>query len=346
LTTINAPSEEIIAPLISNGGVAYVAGDTATPRAEWRQLAKTHPALHFVDDELGNRNLVDLSTEIGSGTYARKNLAFLAALQDGAKEIFELDDDNRYEGTVRNPRTQARKCLQASSYLKYRSNQDLERDGPAVPNIFNTVYRTEQLWFRGFPITQLGSELDLTEVPLSSLSDVDVITFAVAGEPDVDAIARLTSPEYRLHEARFISQDEFRSPNGSYVVAKNSFLPANTQATLWLNMRKSEFLYHPRSVSMRFSDILKMYVCQASCNFAYGGVAVEQIRNPHNFLEDFLNEVEMHKSLSELLKALSEARGASLEEIYGRLFAAGIVSRSECDTAAEFAKLARAFGEA
>lgn len=344
MTTINSPDHRHLNALTSDLSRLYVAGDTKTPHEEWELFASENPGVHFVDSELEERGLRDFAEKLGSGTYARKNLTFLAALQDGAKEIFELDDDNFLITAIRHPVSDATRC--------YRVGFDSIEDGGEVcskrkyvPNTFGIIYGPSDLWFRGYPIENLGDQPRIEEVDPGYLHDVDVVNFAVLGEPDLDAIARLTSPEYRVKAGKFVPSAEFSSVNGSYLVCEEGFLPGNTQATLWLNMEKRDFLYHPKSVSMRFSDILKMYVCQTSCRFAYGGAAVHQVRNKHDFLLDFQSEVEMHLAIPKLLPQLAGFSGKTLVEVYALLASQRIVDESEVDVARDFVRLsAKAVG--
>jgi hypothetical protein len=124
----------------------------------------------------------------------------------------------------------------------------------------------------------------------SSLFEVRnvVIYQALAdGEPDVDALYRLTVEE----ESNICFEN--LSP---ILVPKGSITPFNSQATTW---HRSVFplMYLPITCSFRMTDIWRSFVAQrllksTELNIVFLGAEVFQERNPHNLIKDFEDEIE------------------------------------------------------
>jgi hypothetical protein len=82
-----------------------------------------------------------------------------------------------------------------------------------------------------------------------------------------------------------------------------------------------------------------MYLTQVNNNFLYAGFLVEQFRNPHNYMIDFKDEVEMYRNLDALCDfVLSREKGSSLEEMYTKLSELGICEPREVDVVRLFNK--------
>jgi hypothetical protein len=161
------------------------------------------------------------------------------------------------------------------------------------------------------------------------------------GDPDVDAIYRLTNKNY--------NQNIIFDKNKGFILEKGSYTQGNTQGTYWMDKRLFHLLYIPCTVSFRYCDILKMYIaqrCMWEYNklFCYISPVIRQDRNEHSYMSDFKSEYSMYISLVELLDDIFvgiELKGEKedLREIYGKLYERGIVKKLELELVDEWLKL-------
>lgn len=338
LTTINPPRAEFIEPLIEMEFVLYVAGDSKTDPTPWEKLAQ-RDGIVFVDNDLQKLGLENLGSLLGEGTYARKNLAFAAALRDGATSLWELDDDNY---GFRDPNAVFDQIQLFGT--KPRSSR--------WQNLFPLVYGIEDGWFRGFPLDELGSGPTSLEDQFDQSFKPGVICFAVQGEPDVDAIFRLTNRAYTQksedHEESILGWRAiggFSAESFSGVkITEDDFIPLNTQNTLWVDSAQFRWLYHPMTVSMRFSDIFKMHVATSQMPAAYGPETVKQLRNEHSLMADFESEIPMWTKTKQVRELLKTRGKMSLTETYSVLYENRFVDKKEVVCAREFEKLVDALG--
>lgn len=308
ITTINEPNLRTL-EYVQLGYKVVIVGDTRTPRT-WSKL---HSDVHFLTFEEQEAKWPVLSRMIGSKTYARKNFGYLYALSHGATIIWETDDDTFPITNIGDP------VQTLESHSRYLVS------GSTVWNPYSFFVPETHIWPRGFPlsgITQPSPTPRLTD----NFGSVDVFQTLVNREPDVDAIYRLTVNSEPTH---FLGRD-------GVVKLTNSIAPGNTQSTFWLSSRSMPYVYFPSTVSNRFADILKMYVCQTQFELVYGGFLVEQFRNPHNYMLDFREEIEMYVNLDELIEVVIQSQGRSITEVYSRIAELGICLEKELDILSEF----------
>ena len=77
----------------------------------------------------------------------------------------------------------------------------------------------------------------------------------IKGEPDVDAIYRLTLNYTNKYEKKI----KWKKDN--IVVNNKNMCVFNTQNTFWLNKELFFSMYIPSSVSFRYADILRGIIC-------------------------------------------------------------------------------------
>ena len=104
-------------------------------------------------------------------------------------------------------------------------------------------------------------------------------------DPDVDAVYRLTLPIPFDWDDRALVGAGGERP---LVLPRNTFAPANAQATLHTHAGLWATLL-PRTVHGRVSDIWRSYIAQrlfwdAGLALAFVGAHVTQFRSPHNYL--------------------------------------------------------------
>lgn len=312
ITTINSPNPKIL-EFIELGYKVLVVGDKKTPTS-WLSFDNRIEYFDFTSQE---REFPELSSIIGPNTYARKNLGYLYALKNGAEIIWETDDDTF-------PLKNSIDPLTSLSMDRFSTS---EHD---VWNPYTHFLPGRNIWPRGYPLERISRSFQVNELtPESVFCEVDVLQTLVNNEPDVDAIYRLTVNS---------APTTFPYIDGA-VEVKNGIAPGNTQSTFWLTRRSFVSIYFPMTVNNRFADILKMYLTQVNNNFLYAGFLVEQFRNPHNYMIDFNDEVEMYKNLDALCDfVLSQEKGNSLESMYTQLSELSICEPREVEALRLFNK--------
>ena len=134
-------------------------------------------------------------------SYSRKNMGYLYAIQHGAKMIYETDDDNSpTEGKI----TFYQK--DSGKFLVYKTDS-------SVVNPYEH-FGQSTIWPRGYPLDFISEPPARTFVECEGV-DTSVQQGVVNGDPDVDAIFRLTrkdkgvdldvefDTEYSLHPVKF-----------------------------------------------------------------------------------------------------------------------------------------------
>lgn len=314
ITTINNPDLRLL-EYKALGYEPLVVGDEKTNDTAWEKFSKKNK-FEYLSLEDQYRLFPKLSDIIPRNTYARKNLGYLRALQRGAKVIWETDDDTFPRSDV-------------GDILKFLgdSKEVWEIDSDSVWNPYLEFTSGKYIWPRGFPIQNICKTPHYEKKKLSIIPDVHVLQTLVNREPDVDAIYRLTVSDKIMH---------FDSSKDLFALSKGTFSPANTQSTLWLKNDLIEYTYFPSTVSNRFADILKMYVAQTNCDFAFAGFLTEQFRNAHNYLDDFKQEVEMYLAVDDLIALLKTHRQAPILDIYRMLVEMGICTQLELEILTAF----------
>jgi hypothetical protein len=216
--------------------------------------------------------------------YARKMFGYLYAIRKGATLIAESDDDNvpydfwgKYDDIFKqNGRTK----ISSPSYTWI--------------NIYSFFSKVSPLWPRGFPLDLVLSKNPNNSIDSEFESNIGVIQQLADGDPDVDAIYRLTKNEPVIFE---------RGKNG-IVLQGRGICPINSQNTFF---RQDVFalMYLPVYVNFRVTDILRGYVISVVCNYigidiAYDGATVFQERNEHDFLNDFESEMPLYTDIKKL----------------------------------------------
>ncbi|KAL0026136.1 hypothetical protein WJX79_003582 [Trebouxia sp. C0005] len=268
LTTIQYPTPSVKRLAALPNWQLIVVGDVKTP-PDW-SLHGAEFLSHDTQSRLGYEILKDNLTPDNS--YARKNVGYLWAIAHGAKLIYETDDDNLLTTTD-------------IAVLPSPGTHAVYQTTNATVNVYSH-FRQANLWPRGFPLEDIVKPSPQSFVrdiarPLiqQSLADVD---------PDVDAIHRLTQP----------LGITFDSAAFSVLLPGGSFCPFNSQNTLFLEEALWGMLI-PVSTAFRVCDIWRGYWSQRLLwdiggLLSFGAPTVEQHRNAHNILLDFIDEADLY----------------------------------------------------
>ena len=258
----------------------------------------------------------ELSALIGFNTYARKNLGYLFAFENGATRICDTDDDTFL------------RVLDHGPIEIIDHDNVFEVSGSKYFNPYLQFAPNSELWPRGYPLKRVASDklsspVDQKFTPTTFIH-LDIIQTLVNLEPDLDSIYRMTISD---------EIQEFPISDKLIILKKGTWAPGNTQSTMWLNREKFSFLYLPSTVSFRFCDILKMYIAQKECSLGYMGFVTEQNRNPHDYLDDFKSEVDCFLKTDLLIDILESSENNKISEIYKEIAMAGICSAKEVEIA-------------
>jgi len=187
VTTIFYPTPAIhkFLSLTSHWNLIVVA-DKKTPK-DWQQhlkLPDVSSRLFFLSYEKQLQLPFRLIQHLPTGSYARKNLGYLIAIQCGAQIIFESDDDNFIET---NDIFYLSKVLQPNQLHWVAFHQQRS----SFINIYGS-FGHPQIWPRGFPLDQLRNVTEdgwhSVRQNQQSNTNVYIQQYLADLDPDVDAI--------------------------------------------------------------------------------------------------------------------------------------------------------------
>jgi len=270
----------------------------------------------YLDVESQVNSYDKISNLLPYNHYSRKNIGYIYAIENGYTQIAESDDDN-YPldnwGVIPND-------------YKSIMNDD-------VVNIYS-LFTQEKVWARGYPINRLNSQCEI-KLSYEKLNPV-VWQYMVDGDPDVDAIYRMT-----------VGNKDFTFTDGDYVLSERAISPFNTQNTIWTDPKYFVYTYLPSTVSFRFTDILRSYIAQFGIwamggNLGYSSPTVIQDRNEHDLMIDFESEVEMYINYDKIIKTLKRLKlngdKSDIITMYRSLLDIDIVTKKEIEILHEWIK--------
>ena len=280
VTTINPPQPAIAAIsnlCVKDGWRCVVVGDKKTP-VKW-----SANNIDYLSVEDQKQLYPQLSDMLPYNHYCRKNIGYLYAASKGAEVILETDDDNiplANFGIQLNKKISGRLVGNATWVNVYK------------------YFTNALIWPRGNPLDSIHEKgLVLHE---EYATECPVQQYLADGDPDVDAIYRL------------LFKDEIRfEKNSPVLLEKGAWCSFNSQNTIFFREFFS-LLYLPCFVSFRMTDIWRSFVAQAvlwsegKC-LSFSQSSVVQVRNQHNLMKDFKDEVDGYLSNREICEILMQA---------------------------------------
>jgi len=173
-TTINSPTEATRRFAEMRDWTLVVVGDLKTPHLEYQDLDCV-----YLSPDMQDHIAPELSESIGWKSIQRRNLGFVFAYQQGADVIATVDDDNiPYEGWGQD---------------LYVNNEIVCDMWEPEEDVFDplSVTNTPDIWHRGYPI-ELLQKRDRVVYKGKKKRKVLVQADLWDGDPDIDAMARLT----------------------------------------------------------------------------------------------------------------------------------------------------------
>jgi hypothetical protein len=154
------------------------------------------------------------------------------------------------------------------------------------------------------------------------------------GDPDVDAVYRLTAPD--TSDITFDVAPPLLVPFGSWT-------PFNSQATTW-PIALLPLMYLPATCSFRMTDIWRSYIAQRlfpglDARLVITSATVFQDRNEHDLMRDFRDEIEGYNGYERFVLVLeatpiigtAESVLADLRTLYTALISAGFFASDELE---------------
>ncbi len=320
----------------NNSDTAIIITSIASPNAVMQSIAAQciKRAWHFIvagdhksppDFKLEGCDFYDIKAQHASGFltakscpknhYARKNIAYLIAMQGGAKLIIETDDDNM--------------PLDAFFAPRQFKQQVTTLHHAGWVNAY-AYFSDEDIWPRGLPLDVIRDTPPSRNILSEESVDCPIQQGLANANPDVDAIYRLLFPLPR----------NFRAAP-SVALGQGSWCPFNSQNTTWFPP-VFPLLYLPAYCSFRMTDIWRSFVAQRilfenNWHFLFHAPTVIQDRNEHDLMRDFADEVpgylnngKIRSALEDLsLKEGSEHIPDNMRQCYGCLVAMGVVGEQE-----------------
>jgi hypothetical protein len=309
ITSIAGPNAVMQAIARQVPGRLIVVGDTKSP--ETFELAGAHFLSLRQQLECGLR----FARLCPQRHYARKNVGYLKAIAGGARVIQETDDDNMPEDGFFAP--VARQF--AAPVLR----------GTGWSNVYH-YFSDLPIWPRGLPLEEIHAPLPaFADLPVETV-DCPIQQGLASGNPDVDAVFRLTAPaEVAFHPTRRMA------------LSQGAWCPFNSQNTVWF-ADAFPLLYLPAYCSFRMTDIWRSFVAQRIAwengwSVLFHHATVYQERNVHDLMRDFADEIPGYlnnQKIKAVLSALTlapgtAAIGANLVKCYQALIGLGVVGEQE-----------------
>jgi hypothetical protein len=329
VTTIFAPSEAVIRAARVPGWCTVIVADTKTPPDYMGRagLVGMEETVHYLSVEDQKRWLDrEEGTAVGRFLaaipyrhFARKNIGYLYAIQQGANLLFDFDDDNLLP---LDPKTG---LVSPPLPSPDADGRILLRDARMVvtgPDVFNhhplmgaTVTNS---WARGFPLQYIQDnstqgQVAYGDATLDVMDRVGVMQFCANDNPDIDAIHRLVHPLPMTFSPPPGGSGKADtgpiSGRGALVVPSHAFAPYNAQATVHTRGAFWALLL-PFTVPGRVSDIWRGYFAEAlfrdlGLAVAFLPPAIVQDRNEHHYLADMQAELDLYFKGGKLVEFLA-----------------------------------------
>lgn len=306
ITTIHEPTPAVATLDRLLPGHVIVVADRKTPEG-W-----AFGSTRFLSVDVQSRLPFSSCRHIRIDHYSRKNIGYLRAMLLGADVIYDTDDDNvPNEGWREREKTCAGDLVSARGWC----------------NVYS-FFQEGRIWPRGLALHSLNTPTPSTKAVISM--ECPIQQGLADGDPDVDAIWRLTTPAPKIE---FVV-------GRSVALAENVWCPFNSQTTWWWS-EVFPLLFLPTTAPFRMTDIWRSFVAQR-CLWASGlgsvvfhsPSEVTQERNAHDLMRDFEDEVPGYLHNDEIVctlecLTLGLDMSENLRSCYVALVKAGILPAEE-----------------
>lgn len=318
VTTIFEPSEAVIRQSKLKNWCLVVVGDKKGPFS-YDISSNTNFVFLSSVEQIAMEVDYPISAILPWNHFGRKNLGYLFAIVNGAKLIWDFDDDNVLLAEDGIPMSIPNFPIIEMNTMTLSSSEKFELTvlEPILPMskdqapVFNPYpfmgAPSSPCWPRGYPLDAIKynySEIKFVKKTLE-MDEVGIVQSLANNDPDVDAIYRLTQP------LPFSFQTSPASISPTVIsVPHDIYSPYNAQATLH-TYNSFWSLLLPVTVHGRVSDIWRGYIFQRlardiGVKLVFSSPIVAQYRNVHNYLADFDSEQHLYMRTGRLIEQLSD----------------------------------------
>ena len=246
LTAFNSPSSFMIQlEKIVKDYKIVVIGNNETNDIEWN-IFKSSKSLFYLsihEQKYLNYNILKYLKQV---SYYRKSIGYLYAIQHGAKEIFEIDEDIEFNDISN------LKNYFNNTFVSYVSRNDSLMVNPY------SHFGDGNIWPRGFRIDNIGKQVE-KNFYFANSSNIHLKPLIFQGlinyYPDVDSIFYLTKEKHNNQYSFNISK------NNPLIYFPNNYIPLNSKNTRYL-YKIFPLLMFPISLSENVADIWRGYIIQ------------------------------------------------------------------------------------
>lgn len=280
-TTIYPPTKATLEYAKRLDWMFIIVGDLKTPHDKYRLLEKKRKNVLYLSPEDQEKKYKKLSDSIGWKCIQRRNIGFVEAYRLGAKIVATVDDDNvPYENW--------------GEGLLVGEKVEVDLYEPKA-SVFDplSITKDNYVWHRGFPLEFLSTRLNV-EYKGKVKRKVHVQADLWDGDPDIDAIARLT----------FRPIVKYNQIASAY--CSNRISPFNSQNT-FLSREILPFYAVLPHVG-RMDDIWGSYIAQHFFpnSVVYNKASVYQERNPQDLITNLEKEVLGYRTTLKLIENLGD----------------------------------------
>eukprot|EP01084_Bolivina_argentea_P265706 450481_1 len=210
-------------------------------------------------------NAFDTYNIIPFNHFGRKNIGFLYAIMNGAKYIYDTDDDNKIIEPYNKNGIPILGFNSKNEPFKIKTIVDERIKNELTFNVF-LLWSDDYIWPRGYDISALTEsfkwhktvKLEIENYENNAQENPYIIQQWLSNiEPDYDAIQRLIGKNIDFNGKDFPMEYIFDiNENNNFAISmpNNLYIPFNAQMTIW-DYRSFLFLYLPITVHGRVSDI-------------------------------------------------------------------------------------------
>jgi hypothetical protein len=304
ITTINPPNSLIFCLLKNkNHWKILVVADERTKDNDWRSLNISSKLVYLSLKDQINLNY-NILKYIPINSYSRKNIGYLYAIEHGAKEIFEIDDNIKIKNL---------------DYINYSFNNSISKiislGKNNVSQMINpySFFGTKDIWPRGFRLSDIGNDdnnifynVDSSQINLRPL----IYQGLINGEADVDSLFIQTRIE------KYNNLNIIFGKKNPLLYLPNNYVPINSKNTKYLYDIFPTLLL-PTSINEHISDIIRGYIMQ---NYAWrlnGSVfylSSDSYIKDNNFfnISYFKKENDLFFKLDYILKLLTNNQNSNI----------------------------------